>query len=330
MNKVEEMRQFIDAPRKRIEKMINEERKGEEAIFKGKKIHIATYFMEIPSDKEFINEKLDIIWNILQSAYDSMGGFKGVAHKSEFFKKINAVKLGFYNGQIVAVDVFNDYLGGLKSVGLAAVKNENHDVGVELVNMMIRENIHNINDYIWAEVSGRVETMYRQNGGLNIKSQYAPLYNGQQVNIEVVDEYHYSRLIQGTPIVKTIFGIKDASVIDRMMDKDAKAVREFISENESGFVNEGYRFHDYYRMKPRWENAKLVIDGLYDLYENYFYYEFPEDLYRALYKYFSIIEEDLDCEGVIPENMIKKMKICVNRAIELMKHVTIYKPFKLA
>lgn len=194
--------------------------------------------------------------------------------------------------------------------------------------MIISENIHNINDYTWAEVSGRIEEFYRENGGLNIKAEYAPLYLGKTVSILTDDEYHYTRLIGQKPLVKTIYGIKDKNIIDQMIDEDAKSVRDFIHENETGFVNEEYDFYKYYKTKERWENAKVIVDGLYDLYENYFYYEFPEDLYRALLKYFSIIEEDLN-EGNITEDMIRRMKECVERCHELMENVTLYKTFKI-
>lgn len=329
MTGTEEIRKYINVSEERSQKLINEARQGKETFFRGKKIYIATYFMSDAKDKEFVKQNLDSIWGILEQGYKGIGGFKGIAHKSEFLKKVSWVKLGFYDDEIVAVDIFNDYLGGQKSIGLSCVKDGRHDAGVELVKMIIQENINNINDYTWAEVSGRVEDLYRQNGGLNIKSVYANLFFEDQFAYQPTDEYHYTRFIGGTPVEKTIFGIKDESVIGDMIDEDAKVVRNFIKQHKDGFMNEDYRLSNRYRNWPRWRIAKVVIDGLYNLYENYLYREFPEDLYRALYEYFSSIEKDLDSDDIIPEEMIHVMKECVDRCTELMNHVTVYKPFKI-
>ena len=211
--------------------VLTEERVGETGTYQGHTIQIRTYFMDNHEDKKFIKANLDTIWEILQEGYSKLGGFKGIQYKSELMKKVSLVKLGFYDDEIVAVMVCNDYLGGHKAVGLTCTRNQNHEPGVLLVEMIIKENIEKWYDYIWAEISGRIEDIYQKEGGFNVKVKYANVYLGN-IKIQPQDDYHYTRLIQGVPETKTIYGIKDINKIVDAMKDDLDTLKNFLKDKE--------------------------------------------------------------------------------------------------
>lgn len=282
---------------------------------------IKTYFMDDSQDRMFIKNNLDIIWNILQEGYINKGGFKGIQGKSEFFKKVSMVKLWFLNGNIVAVDIYNDYLGGNKSIGLSCVKGDDHEPGVLLVKMIIKENITKWNDYIWAEVSGRVEDLYRELGGYNVKNEYVNIYlNGRTVEL-LDDGYHYLRMIGGEKLKKTIFGIKDKDVFETMIYGDLNGLEDFLKNKDDGFVNEHYKNNDYFKKQSPIELSIQVIYSFNSYHENYGYNEFPQHLYDKLKENVVYLQKMLKTKKC-PDNMVRRVRNAVDTGLLLLKKTT--------
>ena len=311
MNNADIMRNLINETKELEKNMLNEERLGEVANYKGNTILIKTYFMNDEKDKSFIKENLDTIWNILQEGYKRLGGWKGIQGKSEFTKKVSLVKLGFYNDEIVAVDVCNDYMGGNKSIGVTCVKGEKHEAGVLLVEMIIRENIHRWNDYVWSMVSGRVEEIYKKLNGYNVKTKYLDIYLGAKKAEPLDDGYHFITKVQGKDETKTIFGIKNKDAIEQMMMEDFDTLTSFLKDSEEGFVNENRPHNDYFKKRHPIEIAISIIYAFEDYKENYLYNEFPEKLYEKLRLNVKFVEDSIK-KGKCPDELLHRAENAVS------------------
>ena len=321
MEKIKKFNEFVKTDTT-SEELLNESRIGESVEYKGNIIQIMSYFpKENDEDRSFIKQNLNTIWNILQEAYSDKGGFKGIEHKSEVLKKVSMVRLGFLNEEIVAVDVYNDYLGGNKSIGIGCVKGEKHEAGVLLVKMIIKENINRWNDYVWSEVSGRVEDLYRELNGYNVKTEYFDIYMGESGEKEIIDEYYYKRRIHGKMETKTIFGIKNKPALDKLMEKEFEPLTTFLANKDGGFLNEDFSHSDYYRKLAPVELSIRVIYDFYGYHIDCGYNEFPENLYEKLKENVLFVERELK-SGRCPADIARRAKDAVREGKKLLKETT--------
>lgn len=178
-------------------------------------IIIRTYSMTDESDRQFISDNIDTIFDILQNAYKSKGGLVGLNKKEDIINRKTYVRLAFYNNQIVAVATYNNISGGNKMDYCGAIGGELHDIGRAGFFSIVTRDKENITEYNWIEASGAVEEAFRKFKAYNLPSKYAQqLFPNKK--IEQTDDFHYLRTIGkfGQKFKKTIFGFRDESLLN--------------------------------------------------------------------------------------------------------------------
>ncbi|MBR6067820.1 MAG: hypothetical protein IKP45_08460 [Bacteroidales bacterium] len=322
------------------DKIINESRSGECVEYRGHIIHIECYYMDNESDYAFIKQNIDVIWNILQDGYRDMGGYKGLESKRDLLKKSTMVKLGFYDSEIIAVDIFNGYLGGNKSVGITCYKDINHDAGKLLVEMIIEENIKRWDEWIWAEVSGKIEHYYKKYGGLSVSDKYIPIYLPSITYKLEGDGFHYHRRFKSDDEntltekekedrCKMIMGVKDEETYEILKEDAYAPLIEFLKSINVEKLDESNAFGRYFAKKSRVEQAKIIVDKYVEYINDEEMYEFPKEYYDVFVENILLLEDALKSGG-IPLSLRKVyLEECIERGRDALKKISILKPLVL-
>lgn len=287
-----------------------------------KTVQIRKFIIDNSDDKNYVRENIDIIWSILQSSYQTIGGFKGFQSAKDMLKKSNEVWLGYYNSQIVAVAVFNDYLGGNKLIGIGAISGGLHDKGSICVNQMINKSIQQYDNWYWAEVSGRIEYLYEHMNGYPIPNIYAEDILNKKV-ILAEDGLHYNRKIgiSKEPVTKIIYGFKDKELFDKVKSECFDEHIQFMDRLKRGEIREWNLKDD----KDRVKRIKVIIDYYYDMYYEDEIHELPRIMYQELSSYVSLLRklyQDGACNG--DKWLEKVIPICIENGTEILTYTTIY------
>lgn len=153
----------------------------------------------------------EIVWDILQQSYGAIGGFKGAANAEELVHTPGLWKLSRRNGKIVAVALYKD-LYGRKAIAFGT------DGSIDG-----KRDFYNLRDAdlklnrMWVEASGAIEKVLLKAGAKPIPAKYASALTGKEILNISDDGYHYTRLLQGHPHEKIIFGFVnvDQALADR-------------------------------------------------------------------------------------------------------------------
>lgn len=184
--------------------------------------------LNTPTDKE---QYADVVWDILQQAYGAIGGFKGASGPEELANTPGLWKLSRRNGKIVAVAIYKDQYGR-KAIAFGT------DGSIEG-----KRDFYNLRDAdlrlkrMWVEASGAIEKVLLKAGAQPIPAKYAGVLTGKEILNIANDGVHYTRLLQGHPYEKIIFGF--VNVTPELAEK---------------FENAGLDLHDL----PA--NMKLALD----------------------------------------------------------------------
>lgn len=294
-------------------------------------LEIRNYDMDNTTDKLYIKEHLDEIWAILQTGYEEQGGFKGFQSRNDLLKKSPFLRLGYCNDSIVAVTVYNGYLGGEKCVGFTCVKNEQHETGVKLLELILEYNIVNWEQWIWIEASGKVEEMCKTLGAFNVPCDYAIIYL-QNIPYEECDEYHYSRMIAGKKEVKTIFGFKDAETFDIIKNNLNKKVDEFLkkTQNKKGGLNENQSkkeeiYQQYLQKKGDCQRYKDIIDYFIYLHEDEGINELPIESLNILRSAVDSLQEIINSSHELTIDR-KYLRLAIEEGNELLTKISALYP----
>lgn len=148
-----------------------------------------------------LNKHIDEIWILLQNAYkDLHGGFATANSKEDLINKTSLTKIVRKNGKIIAVRLYKDS-SGRKSIAGAT---DGTQAGKDAFYKMIDEDI--LQKRAWGEVSGKMEFIMAKRGGIPIPNIYAKKLLKKDIISLNPDGYHYTRLINGDPHEKIIFG----------------------------------------------------------------------------------------------------------------------------
>jgi hypothetical protein len=150
-----------------------------------------------PEEKEKYSDE---VWNILQSSYAKIGGFKSAANIEELTQKTNLWKLIKRDGVITAVGIYKDSLGR-KSI---ASGTNGSDQGKRDYLMIKNEDMKF--KRAWAEVSGPAEKMLIRGGAKPIPNTLAGALTGKDITELNPDGFHYTRRIAGEQHEKAIYG----------------------------------------------------------------------------------------------------------------------------
>jgi len=158
-------------------------------------------------DKSDMNEYRDVVWDLLQIAYEGIGGFMGATSPEHLVSKTYLWKMVRRDGKIIAVCVYRKMAESRKSIGVG--HDGTRDAKRDIVKVM-KDDIRL--DRAWVEASGRAEELHLALGGDMLPNIYAAILTGKNIIELSKDGYHYTRLLSGVPIEKVIIGPR--SIID--------------------------------------------------------------------------------------------------------------------
>lgn len=260
-----------------------------EIAFNNKEIFIVTYDV-----KENINDKNEVIkvlprlWEVLLEAYNN--DVKGVRNANKLLKSSNKVKVGYYQGNIVAVAFYSDYKNGNKLMYGGAVRGKLHDIGKQCFQAIAYRDIENIEEYNWVEASGSVEKTFKMHNAYMLPNKYVEQILGKNINL-CEDGFHYQRVIgnDNEVFTKIIFGINSEDLLNKIayetfghLYKDAKYNYEMLratqqlkenkqvdvvaSNNRPAFIQYAINIYDCFNETSLYgEIYEMPLDLLYYL-----------------------------------------------------------------
>lgn len=140
------------------------------------------------------------VWDLLQQAYQKIGGFKSAASVDELVHETGLWKLVLRNGTVTAANIYKD-AHGRKTI---ASGTNGSTQGKADYQMVKKDDLRY--KRAWAEVSGPVEKVMIKSGAEPIPARFAEFLTGKKVLEFAPDGFHYTRLIAGHPHEKVIYG----------------------------------------------------------------------------------------------------------------------------
>lgn len=146
---------------------------------------------------------LDEVWNLLQIAYKIIGGFQSVTSKNELLNTAGLWKLVRKDNKIIACTLYKDQFGKK----CYAVASDSTFDGKKALLKILEEDLKF--DRSWYEVSGKLESIMKKHKAYPIPVDIAEKIlnkTGKILLSKNTDGYHYTRLINGNPHEKIMFG----------------------------------------------------------------------------------------------------------------------------
>jgi hypothetical protein len=150
-----------------------------------------------------MSKYIDVIWEILQDSYVSIGGFKSATDKEDLMRKSGLTKLVTKGGKVIAVKIYKDELGRKSIAGGSDGSDEGKKWFIKICEEDIKLN------RAWGEVSGAIEHIMLKRGSVPIPNSMVAHILGKPVISLDPDGYHYTREIQGEPHTKIMIGDLD-------------------------------------------------------------------------------------------------------------------------
>ena len=135
----------------------------------------------------------DIVWSILQKAYEYCGGIKNVNNVDDLIKDTHLWKLYRKNNEIKAVICYTDRKGGRK---LCLLGQDGSDEGRKMLKKMMEDDFRLTDRQSWVGVSGKAAITALKHGGIPVPAEIAVKYMGKKC--EPYDEYWYNRPIKNS------------------------------------------------------------------------------------------------------------------------------------
>jgi len=133
----------------------------------------------------------DIVWNILQKAYEYCGGIKNVDSIDDLIKDTHLWKLYRKDGKIKAVICYTDRKGGRK---MCLVGQDGSEEGKKMLKKMMEDDFRLKDRETWVGVSGKAAITALKHGGIPVPAEVAVTFMGKKCT--PVDEYWYNRPIK--------------------------------------------------------------------------------------------------------------------------------------
>lgn len=156
----------------------------------------------------------DQVWDLLQKAYQKVGGFKSAVNKEELIGNPGYWKVAKRGDKITAVNLYRK----IPQTNTFKVYASGAEAELDPEKQEYRATEQGKRDYTdikkadvtqkrsWAEVSGAPETFAKRLGAKPIPNKYAAYLTGKEILELNPDGYHYTRLIMGEPHEKIIYG----------------------------------------------------------------------------------------------------------------------------
>lgn len=142
----------------------------------------------------------DQVWHMLQHAYADIGGFLSAANPQELVETPGLWKIQLRKDHVSAIVIYKAQ-HGRKLIGAAT---DGSSEGKNDLMMILKEDKSLRRS--WAEVSGKMESVYRKMGAEPIPNTRAHELTGKRILNLDEDGVHYTRLIAGHPHVKALYG----------------------------------------------------------------------------------------------------------------------------
>lgn len=143
---------------------------------------------------------IDEVWDMLQKAYAGIGGFKSATSKEDLIQNSSIWKLVRRNKKLVSVGIYRD-LHGRKSIAIAT----DGTIQGKKDLMKVRDDDIKL-QRSWCECSGAVESLMKKIKAIPLDNKLAAKLTGKEIIGYDIDGVHYTRLIQGEPHVKVLYG----------------------------------------------------------------------------------------------------------------------------
>lgn len=163
------------------------------------------------------------VWDMLQRSYQNIGGFKSASSVEELVNEPGYWKVVRRDGRLTAVNIYKKVPNTETFKVIASATETIYDPEKERYKAtppgfkdyeMIKSGDVKMNRS-WAEVSEKAEKMMQLSGAKPIPNTYAELLTGKNILELNPDGYHYTRLIQGKPKEKVIYGFVKLSKLGK-------------------------------------------------------------------------------------------------------------------
>ena len=157
-------------------------------------------------DKTKLDEYKDVVYNILQKAYEPIGGILGCDNVDMLVNDSDFWKLFTRNGKVYACVIYTFKRGGRK---LMYCGTDGTPEGKKALYTIIKDDLRLIDRKAWAEVSGAMEHIYiDKHGAIPIPAEVAQQLLEDKPFIKIHDDgFHYDRYIDGEVHTKIMVGI---------------------------------------------------------------------------------------------------------------------------
>lgn len=155
---------------------------------------ITEHFVNCKTDEE-MQQYADVVWKLLQKAYEYCGGIKNVDSPEQLIKDTHLWKLYRKDGDIKAVIVYSDRKGGRKMCLLGSDGSED---GRKMLKKMMEDDFKLKDRQSWVGVSGKAAITALKHGGIPVPSEIACdiMNGGKPGKCKPYDEYWYNRPIK--------------------------------------------------------------------------------------------------------------------------------------
>lgn len=152
---------------------------------------LTEHFVNCKTDEE-MRKYGDIVWKILQKAYEYCGGIKNVDGPEDLIKDTHLWKLYRKDNEIKAVICYTDRKGGRK---MCLLGQDGSDEGRKMLKKMMEDDFNLKDRQTWVGVSGKAAITALKHGGIPVPSDIAVKFMGSKC--KPYDEYWYNRPIKG-------------------------------------------------------------------------------------------------------------------------------------
>lgn len=151
---------------------------------------ITEHFINCKNESE-MKQYGDIVWKILQKAYEYCGGIKNVNSVDDLIKDTHLWKLYRKDGEIKAVICYTDRKGGRK---ICLLGQDGSDDGRKMLKKMLEDDFKLKDRNSWGGFSGKAAITALKHGGIPVPAEIAVTFMGSKC--KPYDEYWYSRPIK--------------------------------------------------------------------------------------------------------------------------------------
>ena len=191
---------------------------------------ITEHFVNCKNDDE-MRKYGDIVWKLLQKAYEYCGGIKNVDSIDDLIKDTHLWKLYRKDGEIKAVICYSNRKGGRK---LCLLGQDGSDDGRKMIKKMLEDDFKLKDRGSWGGFSGKAAITALKHGGIPVPSEVAVAVMGKKC--KPYDEYWYNRPIKNAEgkmenhlklMVGNPPGKPEYEVPQELIDKLIKQASEF-------------------------------------------------------------------------------------------------------